>query len=273
MKLKSLLFIAVLSITFFSCGGDDDNSSEEDFDHAAQALIDDAELLEYFATHYLNEEDNTLRTITGDETPLTNQVSVQEVLDNDVNYKLYYLQLEQGAGTRTGHKLDSVLVDYSGILLDSTQFDSGSSNIWFDLTNILYGGGAEGFSYGIQNFKEGEIVVNTDESFDFVNNGSGYIFIPSGLGYENTAQGIIAENSSLIFKITLKFIKETDDDLDGVLTKNEDNNGEDEIVDVDTDEDGIPNYLDDDDDGDGILTKDELGDENNNNIPDYLEAS
>ncbi|MGL4186731.1 MAG: IPTL-CTERM sorting domain-containing protein, partial [Thiotrichaceae bacterium] len=40
---------------------------------------------------------------------------------------------------------------------------------------------------------------------------------------------------------------------------------------LNTDGDTLINALDSDDDGDGVLTKDELGDLNKNGIPDYLE--
>ena len=51
---------------------------------------------------------------------------------------------------------------------------------------------------------------------------------------------------------------------------------------LDTDNDGIPNYIDNDDDGDGVLTINEDYDNNHNpadddtnanNIPDYLESA
>lgn len=48
-----------------------------------------------------------------------------------------------------------------------------------------------------------------------------------------------------------------DDDGDGVLTLDEDVNGDGDPTDDDTDDDNLPNYLDDDDDGDGIPTADE----------------
>ncbi len=72
-----------------------------------------------------------------------------------------------------------------------------------------------------------------------------------------------------------------DDDGDGVLTTDEDINGDGDPTNDDTDGDGIPNYLDTDDDGDGIETIDEDangdGDPTNDDtdgdgIPDYLDA-
>ncbi|GAA3652066.1 hypothetical protein [Flavivirga jejuensis] len=55
----------------------------------------------------------------------------------------------------------------------------------------------------------------------------------------------------------------TEDDDDGVPAELEDINGNGDLEDDDTDEDGIPDYLDVDDDGDNVLTKDENPDPNN----------
>lgn len=73
----------------------------------------------------------------------------------------------------------------------------------------------------------------------------------------------------------------TDSDGDSLPDYREDLNGNTDLEDDDTDEDGIPNFMDDDDDGDNILTIDE---DNNNNgnlfdddedsdgIPDFLDG-
>ncbi len=66
---------------------------------------------------------------------------------------------------------------------------------------------------------------------------------------------------------------DNDDDGDGVLTKNE---LDDEGVPLDTDNDGIDDYLDTDDDGDAVLTIYELLTDSDNDvlsIPDYLDAN
>jgi len=65
-----------------------------------------------------------------------------------------------------------------------------------------------------------------------------------------------------------------DDDNDGVLTKDESVDGDDDPTNDDTDADGIPNYLDDDDDGDGVLTINEslTDDTDNDGIFDYLDS-
>lgn len=75
----------------------------------------------------------------------------------------------------------------------------------------------------------------------------------------------------------------TEDDNDGIPAILEDLNGNGDLEDDDTDEDGIPNYIDADDDGDNILTKNEAPDPNDdgdlsdaqdtdgNGTPDYLD--
>ena len=68
--------------------------------------------------------------------------------------------------------------------------------------------------------------------------------------------------------------KDWDDDNDGILTKDEDPNGDNDPTNDDTDGDGIANYLDNDDDGDGIPSIDEstVNDEDSDGIVDYLDA-
>lgn len=72
-----------------------------------------------------------------------------------------------------------------------------------------------------------------------------------------------------------------DTDEDGVFDTFEDVNGDNDLSNDDTDDDGIPNYQDADDDGDGINTADEDYDGDNDptnddsdgdQIPDYLDA-
>lgn len=65
-----------------------------------------------------------------------------------------------------------------------------------------------------------------------------------------------------------------DDDNDGILTKDEDTNNDNDPTNDDTDEDGIPNYLDTDDDGDGVdsIFESITNDEDADGIVDYLDA-
>ncbi len=253
MKFKNLFFILAVSTVIFSCKKDDDNVS---FDAAKQALEDDVTLIEYLQTHYLNESDGGIWTIKNGETPLMGQVETQNITKNEISYKLYYLKQAEGV-TISPSRADSVLTTYTGMLLDSTVFDSSSLLIWMPLTGVI-----DGWAYGFTNFKGGTKVVNTDESFYYENTGKGYLFIPSGLAYGNIGQSVIPSNSPLVFQITLNDVNVADHDNDGVASYLEVPVGSDDFKTFDTDKDLIPNYLDTDDDGDGKLTRDE--DTNNN---------
>lgn len=72
----------------------------------------------------------------------------------------------------------------------------------------------------------------------------------------------------------------TDTDSDGVLDIDEDINGDGNLDNDDTDQDGIPDYLDEDDDGDGVNTAEEdrdndgdptTDDSDGDQTPDYLD--
>ncbi|MDP2088602.1 MAG: peptidylprolyl isomerase [Flavobacteriaceae bacterium] len=270
MNIKYLIAFLILGLVIFSCSKDDDKV----FDHAAQAILDDEALVKYLNTHYLDVPSGIIKTIKNGESPLFNDVNLKskEVVENEITYKLYYLVQNIGT-TKSPTRVDSVYVNYRGVLLDSTLFDKGKS--WFQLNNLI-----EGWRHAFPLFKGGTAVINPDESFDFVNHGKGILFIPSGLGYQNRAQGIIPENSPLIFYFDLYDVNESDDDNDMVPNYKEDLNGDGEVIDDDTDGDKIPNFLDKDDDGDGILTRDEdldgdgdptNDDTNGNGIPNYLD--
>jgi len=271
MKFKNLFFIFAVSAVIFSCKNDDDNAS---FDAAKQALEDDVTLIKYLQTHYLKVSDGGIWTIKNGETPLMEQVEVQNITKNEISYKLYFLKLTEGVSIAP-RKVDSVLTTYTGMLLDSTVFDSRSTMIWMPLTGVI-----DGWAYGFTNFKGGTKVLNSDESFYYENTGKGYLFIPSGLAYENSAQSVIPPNSPLVFQINLLDVNIADHDNDGVATYLEFPIGSDDYKTFDTDKDGIPNYLDVDDDGDGKLTSDEDTNKNGNwfdddadgdGIPNFLD--
>jgi hypothetical protein len=249
MKFKNLFFMLAVSTVIFSCSKD--NNSSSNFDAAKQALEDDATLITYLQTHYLND-DGGIWTIKNGEAPLMDQVKVQNITKNDISYKLYYLKQADGI-TISPNRVDSVLTTYTGMLLDSTVFDASSRLIWLPLTGVI-----DGWSYGFTNFKGGTKVL----SFSYENSGKGLLFIPSGLAYSNFGRSTIPPNASLIFQITLNEVNIADHDNDGVASYLEVPVGSDDVKTFDTDKDGIPNYLDVDDDNDGKLTRDE--DTNNN---------
>ncbi|UMB61081.1 FKBP-type peptidyl-prolyl cis-trans isomerase [Lutibacter sp. A80] len=279
MKIKNILVLFAICLAIYSCKKDDDS---DDYDAASQSIIDDNILIEYLKTHYLNE-DGALDTITSGQSSLMvdPRLGVQEVEYNEVDYKLYYLVKNEGS-TISPSAVDSVFVTYTGMLLDSTVFDSKTTFSWnIGTSPAVLSGLIPGWQYGFTNFKGGTVVQNEDESFDFEDYGEGILFIPSGLAYGNISSGIIEENSPLIFEIALKSVNLIDHDYDGVDSKFEDLNGDNNLNNDDTDGDGIPNYYDEDDDGDGVLTIDEDAngdgdptndDTDNDGIPDYLDA-
>jgi len=129
-----------------------------------------------------------------------------------------------------------------------------------------------------------EIIENPDGTVSFEDYGIGAVFIPSGLGYfQFPPSGIIGAYEQLIFSFELFATEIADHDGDGIPSYMEDLNGNQNLLDDDTDGDGLPNYLDDDDDGDERLTRDEIiihpdgtlefPDRNGNGIPDYLDPT
>jgi len=275
MKLKYLVPILTLLITFFSCNKDNDDDTEI-FDAVAQSIIDDELLVDYLQSHYYipaldNEPFGTVDTLMNNELSLFSQVETQNITHNDISYNLYYLLIEQGVND-SPTRYDSVFVKYRGFRLDSVKFDESTNfnttRSWLDLNSVI-----QGWKYGFPNFKSGNNVSEPGEPISFEDNGKGILFIPSGLAYGNSGASSIPPNAPLLFHIELALVVTADNDNDGVLNMHEDLNGNGETADDDTDGDGFPNYVDPDDDGDGTLTKDEsiTEDADGDGIVDYLD--
>lgn len=277
MRLRYLIPI-LFALIVFSCNNDDDPDFEP-HDPVAQALIDDAILVEYLQTHYLTD-DNEVEEITGSETPLYQEVEVDDITLNDIDYKLYYYNDNEGVGVNPSSS-DSVQVLYKGMNLVGGQFDENLSyttaKSWFHLPNLI-----AGWQYGMPHFKSGTKIDYPDESFGYENAGNGIIFIPSGLAYgpNGSASGILG-NECIFFFVEVGAVVEADADNDGVINSDEDINGDQLVANDDTDGDFIPDFVDPDDDGDGILTRNEDangdGDPRNDDsdgdgIPDYLDS-
>lgn len=95
---------------------------------------------------------------------------------------MFYKILNEGSGG-SPNLCSNVSVQYTGKLLDGTQFDASSSTITFKLSNLIIG-----WQYGIPLLKKG-----AEANF----------YIPSSLGYGSIAQNGIPANSNLIFNIKL----------------------------------------------------------------------
>jgi FKBP-type peptidyl-prolyl cis-trans isomerase FkpA len=288
-----LSLIALLS----SC--DSNNNSTQTTvelrDYAEQFAKDDALLVEYLTTHFYNYEDFVgageeeitivIDTIAGDnanKTQMINQVQqisvpVTDTEGVEIDHTLYYLIAKQGSRPEDRPSIvDSVYLTYTGTLLDGTVFDRRiSAPIWFDNIAVI-----SGFRYGLQFFAPGTSIRSEDGIDTFLNKGQGIILMPSGIGYFGSSLGSLPEYSPLVFNVGIITTKQNDHDLDGVLSVNEDPDGDGNPFNDDTDNDGIANFSDADDDGDGILTSLELDedgdgvidDSDGDGIPDYLDS-
>ena len=283
IKFKHLLCAAIVGTLLYACGSDS-NSPVDNFDHEAQAIIDNDSLVAFLKNNYYNEVLDSVKPITNNETSLFDDVKLvtKEVTENDINYKLYYYV--NRVGTPDEDKgfptvMDSVYAKYRGqriVRKDSLSPDFDKNTAWFSLNQVI-----KGWTYSFVHFKGGNNVTN-DGPINYENGGKGILFIPSGLAYANRGTGNIAPNSLLMFYIELwDLVPDTDDDQDGVASINEDPDGDGNPRNDDTDKDNVPNYLDTDDDGDGVLSKDEdkngdgnpandFSDPNKPNVPDYL---
>ena len=285
------LFVFALLVT--ACKSDEEDTTVELNDFSEQAQIDDELIREYLQNHTYNYEDFqdpsledptiNIDTLTGNnanKTPLSEFVSFTNVTvtnseGEEINHKLYYLIARQGIRSEDRATIvDSVYLAYKGSLLDGSKFDESISPIWFDNTAVI-----TGFRHGVQFFAPGNYTQNTNGSIDFSDYGQGLIFIPSGLGYFGNAQASIPAYSPLIFSLNVYTTNQADHDADGILSFNEDVDGDGNPFNDDTDGDGIPNYADIDDDGDGVFTINEYDkdgdgtpdDTDNDGIPDYLD--
>ena len=90
----------------------------------------------------------------------------------------------------------------------------------------------------MQFFAPGNYTQNTNGSIDFSDYGQGLIFIPSGLGYFGNAQASIPAYSPLIFSLNVYTTNQADHDADGILSFNEDVDGDGNPFNDDTDGDG-----------------------------------
>ena len=189
------------------------------------------------------------------------------------SHNLYYIIAREGSN-ESPSVADSVYVAYNGILTDGSSFDNSKFPIWIDLANTI-----EGFREGVSELRTGKFTENSNGTIAYTSFGLGLFFIPSGIGYfENINLGI-PEYSPLIFTVKLMTHTDTDHDNDGILSIFEDIDGDNKPFGDDSDGDNLWNMYDVDDDGDGILTVNEIDknndaiidDTNNDGIPDYLD--
>ena len=281
-KIKNILAIIFSIILIYSCENTT-NLPVDNFDHEAQALIDNDTLVQFLKNHYYDASTDSIKLLTSGKVTLYEEVNTMSITENEIDYSLYYYVKK--AGTPSIDKgnptvMDSIFVNYNGQRIINSDSISNSfetnTNIWFTLDGVI-----KGWTHGFTNFKGGDNITNNGP-ITYENGGKGVLFIPSGLAYANFGSTTILPNECLVFHIELHdFVKDTDHDNDGVASILEDPDNDNNPRNDDTDQDGLANYFDTDDDGDGVLTKNEdangdgnpandFNDPNNPSLPDYL---
>jgi hypothetical protein len=287
-KFKFYFILLLTSIVLFSCSKDDEEKAPPvpPRDFTEQYIKDKDSIEKFLKTHYLTattvngQPDITFTKIPpgGGQTSIWNNTQYplqSKTVKNDnrntnltdgrvedpVDYKLYYLILNEGGGQRPT-TIDSTYTSYKGMTLDNNVFQSSDNPLWFVFPRITINDAAaiSGYRQFLPLLKTAASVVVDPVSgqAQFTDMGVGVVFIPSGLAYfQNPPSGIVAY-SPLIFRIRLHTLRSRDHDGDGVSSNNEDLNNNGNPYDDDTDGDKIPNFLDVDDDGDTYFTRFEI---------------
>lgn len=259
----SYKYLFLLPLLLILVGCPETEQQTEEIRPYDQVYIQDALILEKFMNeHFMTVDGDYNVTYTKIDAshpgiPISSRTDLEfkTVNQHGINYKLYYIKLREGNGTTsypTVTQRDSVFTSYKGYKTDLTSFDYAANPVWFSMDNLI-----QGWKEIFPLFKSADSFnndVNTG-TFTYNNFGAGVMFVPSGLAYYNSASGSIAPYTPLIFNFKIMQNKYRDHDGDKILSKDE--NGL-TYTSVDTDGDGIQDYLDIDDDGDGKLTKREI---------------
>jgi hypothetical protein len=278
-----LYFILLCSVfILFSCNRADELVPVPIRAFDVQYEADLAIIEDYLNTHYIEIDANQDVTISKTPGP-TNRLMMsyldsatypklltKDVVANDITYKIYYFKFaEDFADGVAPSKADEVLAAYNGTYLsyktetvdnvpvttlNATQFEYTPFPTLFLRLDLA----VRGWREILPLFKAGQKAEVEGEPTAYTDFGAGVIFIPSGLAYFNLAQQGIPSYSPLVFSFKLYDVKFSDQDGDGILSNDEDINGDGDFTNDDTDGDGVQNLYDIDDDGDSFLTKNEI---------------
>ena len=109
-------------------------------------------------------------------------VATNNITGSFLDEGIFISFIQEGTGTETPALSDSIVINYTGLLLDGTVFDSNDS------ARFRLGGLIPGWQIGLQEFK-----LESD----------GILIIPSGLAYGPTGIGPIPGNAVLRFNIEM----------------------------------------------------------------------
>jgi hypothetical protein len=288
MKIKALQFcllVLTIATAFVACEEDDGPTQDfEERDRAEQQVSDDSTLVDYLTTHYYNsgffesgtnhkysdiiitelpqdEDGNYLDMPDPDNNTLL--IDAVETLTTewvDTDYKYYVLRLNEGGGEAPKFT-DAIRYRFEGNIVETgDEFQEIASPEELNLQSDVFSGGAiRAWQLVIPTFKAAlDFSIDEQGITNYNDFGLGVMFVPSGLSYFSFPTLSIPAYSNLIFKFEVLQVEVRDHDNDGVPSFIEDLDGDANVSNDDTDDDGFPDYLDFDDDGDGVFTINEL---------------
>lgn len=175
--------------------------------------------------------------------------------EEEVDHKLYILNLNQGGGDAKPRFCDNALMEYRGFNLGLESFDSGNIPDDHDLAFRV-----RGFAEGASEFNTAaSFMPNGDGTYTYSDFGVGAAIMPSAMAYYANPVGTsVPSYSPLIFTMKVYAENQLDHDGDGVPSYLEDLNNDRDVNSDNTDEDNFPNFGDIDDDGDTVLTREEV---------------
>jgi hypothetical protein len=276
-KIKNIVALVIFTIIIYSCNDSNYVNPYADIDHEALAVLENDSIKYFLNTHYYDTTLDSIKIITGSETPMleeTSKLSIIKVTENEIEHELYVYVTEEGIpdlkdkfNPSLGRKnnpteMDSIFVNRKGVLLLKNSIDlsnpfDDAEQTWWSLVST-YGlvtsapSPIKAWVKGFPVFKSGQ--NKTDNGpITYSNTGKGYIFIPSGLAYSSINYQL-GQTPSALFDLTLVFkvelidiVEDTDHDNDGKAT-----------IDEDLDKDGDPSN--------------DFSDPDNSTLPDYLNA-
>jgi FKBP-type peptidyl-prolyl cis-trans isomerase len=301
-KIKFYFILSMLSLALFSCSKDKEEEVVPPREFSVQYATDIKDIEEYLKTYYIEQVttdfDVKISKIPAGGTQksiwdqTTYPLKFREVKLHDVNYKVYYLVLQQGKGESPSNA-DAVFAAYKGDYLQQvtkdgvttltvTEFEkSNSPQQFFQLPGVI-----KGWSEIFPLFKHGTYSPSSDGTVSYKDFGAGVMFIPSGLAYYNSSQGTIPSYAPLVFSFKLYEIQRNDQDGDGIPSYLEDLDGDGYMYSFtnkalyptkptsnvdDTDGDEVPDFIDVDDDADNYTTKLERSYKDANGVTKYYD--
>ncbi|NDP28906.1 MAG: FKBP-type peptidylprolyl isomerase [Flavobacterium sp.] len=297
-KFKFYFILLITTVSLFSCSKNESTPVEPPRLYSEQYKTDLTDIEDYLKNNYItvvnhpglvDDQDVTIAKIDAGQpsimsyldSPTYPKLLIRPVKLQNVDYKLYYLVLRPGVG-ESPCNVDGVLASYRGDYLSRDATTKVISTTKFE--QVIYPQSIfslytviTGWSEIFPQFKTGDAVVKDDGTVTYSNFGAGVMFIPSGLGYYNNGSGAIPAYAPLVFSFKLYDIQRLDQDNDGIFSYQEDLKNKDgymydyrntfnyptapdDLIKYadDTDQDGIPDFLDVDDDGDNYTTKLEI---------------